>query len=474
MKNTNGDSMNSFKENGNSMKRYSWKFWILFWLISAVLLGIWYGFLEVKSKGFGAISDTAKFLPVSGELRGDIEAVADLADKLLVRDGKTRTYLVLFQNNHELRPGGGFIGSFGIVKVKDGSVSSVEVHDTANFDGRIPSTIAPPYPMKETLNIDSWKLRDSNYSPDFPTNVEKATMFYEMGGGEEMFDGVIGITTDVLERVLTITGPITVPGYPGVYSAENATELLQYQVEVGYKEQSIEKGDRKMMMNDLAGAIIDAIGPLDVSRKIQLAREARNMLYEKTVQLSFADSSIQGVVRERGWDGVVDARWKNDYLFIVDANLGAYKSDRLMERSVAYSVDFSSGQGEVEIQITYRHTAKEKDWKTNDYQSYMRIYVPDGAWLSESDGLSHSIRYGEEFGRKYFGTIVQVPIGQTKIFTFRYTLPESISGLFYDLKIQKQAGTNAIPYKTRISLPSGEIRSHSFSLSRDTILSDVK
>jgi len=120
--------------------------------------------------------------------------------------GKSGPSWVLFQNNFELRPGGGFIGSFGILKVKGGKVTKFEVHDTGNFDGRIPDTVAPPYPMKETLNIPSWKLRDSNWEPDFETNAKQAIEFYKMGQGEENFDGVVAITANVLTSFLSGRG----------------------------------------------------------------------------------------------------------------------------------------------------------------------------------------------------------------------------------------------------------------------------
>jgi hypothetical protein len=44
-------------------------------------------------------------------------------------------YLILFQNNLELRPAGGYIGNFGILKVKNGQIVSLETHDTNIFDG---------------------------------------------------------------------------------------------------------------------------------------------------------------------------------------------------------------------------------------------------------------------------------------------------------------------------------------------------
>jgi len=455
-------------------KRYSLRFWIVFWIVAIIFLVGWYFFLQVRNNGFGAITQTARFLPVSQELKGDIEAVLDIADAMMVRDDVTRTYLVLFQNNWELRPGGGFIGSFGIVKVKNGHIQSIKVHDTANFDGRIPPTITPPYPMAQTLGIDSWKFRDSNFSPDFPTNVENALMFYEMGGGEETFDGVAAITTDVLLAVLEVTGPVKVDGYPGEYGADNAIELLQYQVEVGYKEQDIEKGDRKMMMNDLARGVLNAIGPLDVSKKIQLARVALDQLHEKDIQLFFSNENVQNIVEQRNWGGNVDELWQNDYLMLVDANLGAYKSDRLIEREVDYDTDFSGDTPQATLKVTYTHTGITKDWKTNDYQSYLRVYVPEDSWLTDSQGMKHEVQYGESFNKKYFGTLIQVPLGSTRVFTFTYDLGESVGSEFYDLKIQKQAGLPNTPYSVSVTDKKNEATAHEFVLDRDVILSDIE
>jgi len=454
--------------------KHSLRFWIVFWTVSIILLVGWYFFLQLRNNGFEALVKTASFLPVSQELKGDVQAVVDIADALLVRDGKERTYLVLFQNNWELRPGGGFIGSFGVVKVKNGNILSIDVHDTANFDGRIPSTITPPYPMGETLNIDSWKLRDSNYSPDFPTNVESAVMFYEMGGGKEQFDGVFAITTNVLITTLEVTGPVRIEGYSGEYGAENAIELLQHQVEVGYKDQGIEKGDRKVVMNDLARAVLDAIGPLDISRKFQLAKVARENLYTKDIQIYFEDEELQKVVNARGWDGRVDRVWQNDYLMLVDANLGAYKSDRLIDREVEYHVDFSGENPQARLEITYTHNGITKDWKTNDYQSYLRVYVPEDAWLESHKGLSYEVQYGEVFGKKYFGTLIQVPLNTTRTFSFTYELPSSIDEDFYDLKIQKQAGIYEIPYMVSIKGALGMEEQYTFSLNRDILLSNEK
>ena len=202
------------------IKKYSLKFWIIFWTCAGLFLIGWYLFWNYKNKGVGeTISQVVGFFPISEMQKKEYKALATFGEYFLSTDGKQRTLLVLFQNNLEIRPGGGFIGAFAVVKLKDGKISSMETHDLSNFDGRIPDTFEPPYPMKETLHINAWKLRDSNYSPDFETNAKKAEAFYYLGGGQEQFDGVVGVTANMFTSILKITGPIQIEGYPGTYES---------------------------------------------------------------------------------------------------------------------------------------------------------------------------------------------------------------------------------------------------------------
>lgn len=442
-----------------------------FWALSILLLTTWYVFLQVKNNGFSALNQGAKFLPISQETKSDLQGILSFGEYFLKEDDVNRTFLLLFQNNWELRPGGGFIGSFGILTIKNGYVETIQVHDTGNFDGRIPSTIDPPYPMEETLYIDSWKFRDSNYSPDFAENAEQAILFYRLGGGEEQIDGVVGITTNVLLALLDVTGPVSVEGYPGVYDNETAVMTLEHQVEQGFIDQGIEKGDRKDIMNDLAWAILDKLKPLDINKKIRLAKVTLERLKTKDIQLYFENDSLQDIVEENNWGGRVDDRWQNDYLLVVDANLGSYKSDPYVKRSVTYNADLSAQQPTITLTLDYSHTAKEKNWLINHYTSYTRVYVPEGAWLESSDGVEE-VRFGDEFGKKYFGFLVKVPIQGEKTVRLVYTLPETISSEWHDVKIQRQAGQEGVPYDVTVLKPDGAQKHYEFNLSADMMLSE--
>jgi hypothetical protein len=449
-------------------KKYSLKFWIIFWTLAAIFLAGFYFALKIKNQG---LQKTVENLPISEQNK----AALSLAEYFLKQDNQERTFLVLFQNNMELRPGGGFIGSFGILKTKNGKIEDLKIHDSGNFDERIPSTVEPPYPMRETLRIGSWKLRDSNYSPDFPTNARKAEEFYLMGGGQEKIDGIIGITADVLISFLKATGPIQIPGYPGEYGDKNAIISLEYQVEKAYLEQGIEKGDRKSVMNDLAKEIIKKVFAFNNTERLQLSKIIFSDLDEKNIQLYFKNSSLQNQVEKAGWSGALDKNWEYDFLMPVDANLGAFKSDYFIKRSVEYNVDFSRETPEAILKITYNHTATQKDWMTRDYLTYLRVYLPNGAWFISGKNFDGP-RFGEDpsaaadGGKKYVGALVKVPLGTSKTVEIRYSLPRELKNKPYQLKIQKQSGTNDTFYTVNFQ-NENKNKSTSLTLDKDEIVS---
>jgi hypothetical protein len=392
--------------------------------------------------------------------------------KNILEDGdKERTFLILFQNNMELRPGGGFIGSFGIIKTKGEKIISYSVHDTSNFDGRIPDTVPIPTPMKEAFGINAWKLRDSNYSPDFKVNAEKALEFYYLGKGEEEFDGVIAINAALLESVLEFTGPIMLEGHPNTYTASNVLVSLEKQVEINYREQGIKKGDRKEVLGLLMKDIMDKVKDLSILEKTKLFKVIVAELNSKDIQLYFKDQELQSIVEDANWSGEVDRSWNNDYLMLVDANLGAYKSDYFVKRSLDYNIDFSQEKPRVKLDITYNHTAKEKNWFTQDYNSYTRVYVPFGSELISFGGFPGT-KVETDFEKTYFANWVRVKTGEEKTIGVEYVLPEKISIEDYALKIQKQSGVENIPLRVTITSKDGKVTKFDKTMDGDLVLEE--
>ncbi|MFA5961080.1 MAG: DUF4012 domain-containing protein [Parcubacteria group bacterium] len=444
---------------------------IIFWIFAVIFLTGWYSYWQVKSnKEFGTISSVINFLPMDELKKAKFKTMASFAEYLFEKDGEEKTFMLMFQNNMELRPGGGYIGSFGILKMQDGQVKQLQTHDLSNFDGRVPNGIVPPYPIKEALNVKDWKLRDSNWSPDFPTNAQKADEFYHLGQGQENFAGVIAINSNVLLSFLKVTGPVEIPGYPGTYDSENAVKNLEYQVEKGFYQQGLKIGERKGVMNLLASEIKKKVFDLNMRQKLQLAEIILDDLNRKDIQLYFKDENLESQAQRAQWDGGVDKNWAGDYLMLVDANMGSLKSDYYLRRSFNYTIDLTGDVPKADLKITYNHTAKEKDWMTKDYQTYLRAYVPQSSWLVNSQNLGEQ-KFGDELGKKYFGSMFTVPLGRTKTVEFSYTLPK-VTAENYDLLIQRQSGSGAVTGQVTIIYKSQKKMMYEIDLSKDWKLSE--
>lgn len=445
----------------------SWKFWVAFWTISIIFLTGWTAYWQFKHRGLvGVLSylkPVVKVLPVTDQQKKELSVVFDMIPKIANEEEKT--FLVLFQNNYELRPGGGFIGTFGILKVKNNSVTFVDTHDTTVFDSGMETGIDPPFPMIQTLGIKHWEFRDSNWSPDFPTNAEKAEFFYQLEGGQEELDGVIAVSTSLLPSFLEVTGPVIIEGYQGEYNAENAISKLQFQVEQGYIEQGIEVGKRKYIMKDMAKAIVAKAQGLNFSKKKNLVEKIEQHFNQKDVMIYFKDQDLQDQISYLGWSGEV-RNTEKDYLMMVDANLAAYKSDQVMRRSFEYVVDFRPERPRANLKITYEHQGRIRDWQITDYQSYLRIYVPEESWLTDTEDIL-KVRFGTENGKKYFGSLIKVPLGKTKTVEFVYDLPSEFTQEKYELLIQKQSGIKQTSGTIQIIGKNGELKQYDIELIKD-------
>jgi hypothetical protein len=410
--------------------------------------------VSIISDSLSVIEEALKFLPVKQDTKKELEVINALSQEIVKQDNVERRYLVLLQNNMELRPGGGFLGQYAVIKIKNGEVTSLFIEDANILDQRISAKVRPPYPFERMMSIKKWKFRDSNFSADFPTNVEKIKYFYRLSGGNSDFDGVIAVNANVFNNVLELTGPITVPGYSGQFNSENATLKLEEVVEKKYlADETLDTQNRKAIMKTMGAIILDELFTLNNIPK--LANFTLEELRNRDVMLNFENPELQKLVEEVHWDGSVTTDWSGDYLMLVDANMGALKSDYYIKREVDYYVDLTLEKPTATLNYTYTHTATYGDWRTSDYHSYLRVYAPLGSNLLERKMVSYP-NIQEEFGKTYFGFIVHVLInGHTNAFV-KYELPDHFKNEPYKLLIQKQSGAGDVPVKVTVKTQDGE------------------
>ena len=171
-------------------------------------------------------------------------------------------YLVLLMNNDEMRPGGGFIGSFVLVDLNDGRLTNYEFHDVYEYDGIYQNPIEVPIHELKALSR-FWRMRDSNISPDFTYSAQKAAWFLEQEGGPGV-DGVIGVNLSAMQAMLEETGPLTVPSLGKAISAETLPTLLSTLVESKYYG----VGSPKQILNELVKSFLEKLKNTEIDRKL--------------------------------------------------------------------------------------------------------------------------------------------------------------------------------------------------------------
>lgn len=369
---------------------------------------------------------------------------------------KPITYLILFENNTELRPGGGFIGVYAVIRMNKGKMEIVKMEGTENLDRYAPADWkpTPPKPISEQLKVDRWYFRDANWSPDFSVSAEKALELYkaEKGAAADEIDAVAAFTPTVLEELLRLTGPLTAQGME--FTAENVTEKLEYEVEYGYDDKGVAFTERKQIILPLFSALIGKLESGVFANFSDYFSLAEELIKEKQIMAYAPADDLQKIIIAHGLDGRM-AESSGDYLLWVDANLAALKTDYALKRSLYY--EFSEqpdGRLLALAQMAYSNQG-EFDWRTTRYRTYARVFVPAGSELvlveqmNEMGATKKITKFdqGEELGKKWFGAFISIEPGQTMYLNFHYLLPSAVSDAVangaYTLLAQKQLGTIA-------------------------------
>ncbi len=372
-----------------------------------------------------------------------------------------KTYLFLLQNNTEMRPTGGFIGTYGILKIVDGEIDSFTTDNVYNLDSQVEGKlfVTPPWPLTRYNDVKNWYLRDANWSPDFPTSAEQAIWFYEHEGGKEKVDGAIAITPSLIESLLGLVGDVEVDGV--LFTQENFVSTLEYQVEQGYLRQGVPAEQRKEVIGSLSKVLMQRLLSLPRSQWQKLWSTIAINLAEKQMLIYEKEPTLQDRVRAQNWDGAIQST-TGDFLMVVDANLASLKSDPAVKRTIDYSLDASGDTAHATVTIAYSNTGK-LSWKTTRYRTYVRVLVPAGSQLTSSDGsmvdcklsTKGSVEVTEESGKTSFGAFVCTEIGETKTLRLSYDLPKNVvNGKTYTLLAQKQPGTIDNILSVHLKLPA--------------------
>jgi hypothetical protein len=331
-----------------------------------------------------------------------------------------KRYLLVFQNNAEMRGSGGFIGSYALLDIRKGEISNIEAPLGGSYDTEGGLRVLVESPKALHLLSPVWSFWDANWWPDWKMSARNLMWFYEKSDGPSV-DGVIALSPDVLVDVLKITGDIDLRDKYGVIiGADNAWEALQEIVEVIgqpelYEDKNLRtdildrlderndlasssdenkelfsRNEPKQIIGDLMRAILDEFS-LNLSKESLLEglRVLEGNLSRKNILLYFDDNELQGEVEGRSWGGRIKES-PFDYLMVVDTNIGGGKTDRFIESNFSLDVEIDENGDIVNrLRIEKKHQGLRGEIFSGVRNvNWLRIYVPEGSTLISAKGFS--------------------------------------------------------------------------------------
>ncbi|MBU4360696.1 DUF4012 domain-containing protein, partial [Patescibacteria group bacterium] len=420
---------------------------------------------------------------------------------------KTMHYLVIFQNNAELRPTGGFMGSYALVEISNSKITKMEVPGGGFYDLKAAVTdhVKAPKPLQHFS--PDWKIWDANWFADFPTSAQKISKFYEDTLAGTTLDGIITLTPDVIEDLLEITGELVLPEYEKTLTAENFTNEVQMAVEYEY---DAEENKPKQIIADMMPKLLDRVFNLGIENTPALMQKISENLSHKNILLWFKDIEMQKIAKNFKWSGEILPS-SSDYLTIIHASLAGGKTDRVIKNEIAHSVEITSAGDVIDTTtLTRTHTGNPQNiFEKAINVDYVRFYVPYNSQLISANGFEYkpntivkaaadnqielaedkdlknieqnpvvnedfNLRITQEFDKTVFGGWLSLEPGESKKITLKYKLPFKLikptknflqkiaiflnlnkeENFRYNLIVQKQPGLAQTEFISQLILPA--------------------
>jgi hypothetical protein len=405
-----------------------------------------------------------------------------------------KSYLVLAQNEDELRPTGGFITAVGTLLVDSGRISDLTFVNSYDLDNWSKPYPAAPWQLQQYMDTSVMVLRDTSWFTNYPTAALYAETMYSYVNAQSV-DGVIAFDQQFLVEILDAIGPITLEGVSYPIDASNVIAYMRTTktptaADLASNIKDSTGMSKVIFIKEIADVLVDKIINGDVPLE-NLVPALLRALNEHQLLLKIDSPSITDILARYRWDGAVRPDL-GDFLMVADTNVGFNKTNVVVQSSLVYDVDLTkpdSPIGSLTVvrtnnaapvicnQAAYKPNppaGEEKYLITDCYWNYLRVYVPSEAKLVEAtpqfvpanwmivkqdvaaqvDDLDEKID-----GVKAFGTLQVIPGGESLTTSFQFALPASIiqseaGQSIYHLLVQKQPGTQAIPVTIRVHLPN--------------------
>ncbi len=429
--------------------------------------------------------------PIMKLMQDGLTVAVELPRIMGAGDEGVKNYLLLVQNEDELRPTGGFITAASAIRMQDGNIGDLSFVNSGDLDNWNKIYPAAPWQLKEYMNSQVLIFRDANWFTNYPTTAQYAKYLYAYTD-DRAIDGVIAFDQHLLVEILNVTGPLEIEDAPFPIDSSNIAEYMRESKTPNAQEAASPNWNNKAFLNKITFALIEKMLSGEVKWELASAALMR-ALNEHHLLLQVDNPDMTALLARYHWDGSIQPG-TGDFLMAVDTNVGFNKTNAVVESSAAYDVDLTDPTNIIgSLTITRKNNAKKsmvcKQWLkdhlegeegypiTDCYWNYLRVYMAAGTalisatpqsvpdiWMinkqkkaGQVDILNEDIK-----GVQAFGTLQVVPSGESYSTNFQFSLPANVlqgdaKRMQYTLKVQKQPGTLAAPFTIRVHFANNAV-----------------
>lgn len=384
--------------------------------------------------------------------------------------GLTQQFHILLFNmdTDELRATGGFLGNYAQITLAGGLVTSgVHLHDIYTLDCPnyvCPKRALPPGYSWFPLAQGEFGLRDSNLNPDFATSAGLAASLYKQITGTRV-DMVVAITPAIIQDIMRVTGPLTVPQFHVTVTADNLNATIHYYhqnaditTRLGIDYKALGTSVAKAFDVLLSQALMAQISKLSGSQLSQLGKLLMNAFTTKDIQVFASDTRLELALQQAGAGGQVLAPAYDNLMLVDENDGGSYANSDMRETASDVVALDASGAARHTLTVTYNYAVVQHSYtQQRVYDDFVRVIVPDSVGgiipmgpciLGKTTQSYHTV----------VGCQLRVQRGQKVSLTFTWTVPNAFTAgklSTYRLLIQRQAGAQVTTSVT-LTPPSGQ------------------
>ena len=370
------------------------------------------------------------------DLQSEVDDAAhtmDVADhalqvlpQMLGADG-SHNYLLIMQNNAEIRATGGLPGAISLINADHGKIRMVREVSAGAF-GQAPAPVLPLQPAEQKIfgkNLGTY-FQDANLTPDFTRSADLWKARWEQTQPEKI-DGVISLDTVTLSYLLTALGPVDVDGVR--LTSDNVVDELLSKAYARIPDPAAQDA----FFAKVASTVFEKMMTFDGDRKALLTAVGKAADEHRLLIHDFDDAA------QRHLDGTAVSGGLTSGDPKVDPQVGVYFADGTLSKMSYYlrydthvsATSCTNGVQHLSGGLTLTSTAP-KDAKTTlsrfvtgvnlpkssrgDMLVAVYVYAPEGGTASKFDDndLDFDQFTAELDGRQVIGTWVLLQPGQSQ------------------------------------------------------------